>query len=295
MKTKWLMSFIAGFLSVSSVVFPSLHDGTLYHLEIPMDFSNANIPYIEVDIEGMAHHLEIDTGSLFALSMTKELLGKIDKKELVGMNEWWDLAGNRYESPTYLLSSMSIGDITASDIPVQQEDDDFVTNNTFKDKNEEEEDKQGTIGWPFLCQMNLLFDCRNYKFRITNNNKKLLDEGYYLHEMTKVPFELNDGIVLQVETDFGVKRAMLDTGCTLNHIRSSLVREKASEKGKFDLPQYFSSKFVMGTEDFGKMGFYHYEFDTEVLEDIILGMEFMDEHVIYLDFYNKFAYIGKSE
>jgi len=265
---------------------------------LPMEFSNANIPYIAVEIEGMTHHLEIDTGSKFAVSMTPTLLGHIMQKNQVGMDYWWDIAGNLYQSPTFLLPRMDLGEIVATNIRVQQEDEQFISNNTARGDDEEEEgieDKQGTIGWPLLSQMNLLFDCRYYTMLVTNDQKRLENEGYYLDEMAKIPFELDDGIILQVGTEFGMTRALLDTGCTLNHIRSSIVQEQVCEKGVFGTPRYFSAKFLMGGQDFGKIGFHHFDFDPQMREDIILGMEFMDEHIVYLDFYNKIAYISKTE
>ena len=88
---------------------------------------------------------------------------------------------------------------------------------------------------------------------------------------------------------------MLDTGSGHNLIKTSLLKDKTLKDWIPGKQRYHSSKFVMNGRDFGSTAFVPFELSSffENL-DGILGMEFFNEYIVYLDFEKKIAHIGKS-
>lgn len=298
MRKKWIVHFAAAVMTVwSGGLFSSSYD-TTYHTPMPVGFSDANIPFTEVEIDGKVYFFEIDSGCDFPLSMRRDLLDRIGRKEHIGTGKWRDVKGNWYETPAYLLQKLNLGNLEFNDILVQQEDDDFLINTTLGDWDDDdaEETKQGTIGLPLLKEKNVLFDFSNYIFLVSNDFAKLEEDGYDLDSMIKVPFEAEEGIVLSVETDLGIQKLMIDTGCTLNLIRSSLTQDEDLEEGELGLPLFTTSQFILGGHDFGSLELHLFDIAPEFDEiDGLLGMDFLDHHVLYFDFENDVAYIGKVD
>src|SRR5579883_3091039 len=146
-----------------------------YHEFVPVEFTSANIPYTDVELEGNIYSFEIDTGSNFPLSMEEGMLDLIRKKELLGMDEWRDIKGNEYETPTYLIPRINMGEITFLDVVTQQEHDDFSLNTTIWEWEDEDEDpdeiKQGSIGLPLLEKQNLLLDFAHHVLFFSNDRE----------------------------------------------------------------------------------------------------------------------------
>lgn len=300
MRKKWIVHFAAAVMTVwSGGLFSSSYDSAIYHTPMPIGFSDANIPFTEVEIEGRIYFFEIDSGCDFPLSMRSDLLERIEQKESIGTGKWRDVKGNWYETPAYLIQQLNLGDLEFSDVLVQQEDDDFLINTTFgewDDEDDEEESKQGTIGLPLLEEKNILFDFSNYIFLVSNDFEQLEEDGYDLGSMIQVPFEAQEGIVFSVETDLGTQKLMIDTGCTLNLVRASLAQGEDLEEGDLGLPLFTTSQFILGGQDFGSMGLHLFDIASEFDEiDGLLGMDFLDQHVLYFDFENGVAYIGKAK
>jgi len=302
MKSKWLIyTTIVGFLGVSIIGALWGFGIKSYHIQIPVKFGSASTPYADVEIEGKKYLLEFDLGSKFQLSLRKSFLEKIIKKEPHGIGEWKDINGNKYEAPSYLIPEMRIGDLILANVVVQEDDDDFIFNATMWDGENKGRDivdkEQGVIGRPLLEKVNLLLDFGHSTIFASNDKNKLKKAGYCLDHMTKVPFELGRmGIILQVDTDIGIKRLSIDTGSSLNLIRSSLLKDHECQKGQYNIPFFITSKFIIGGEDFGSMCLHLHKITPELNElDGFLGAPFLESHVLYIDFPHKVVYIGNSK
>ena len=108
--------------------------------------------------------------------------------------------------------------------------------------------------------------------------------------LIKFPFECQSvGMIINVETDLGVKKYLLDTGATHNFIYDKEPSEKTIPN------QIVSSKFILGGYDFGE------QILTKLRDPLpfaneqgAVGMEFLKHHVIFIDYPNKALYIKKD-
>ncbi len=268
-----------------------------YHFEIPIQWSDGNTPLTKMEIEGKSYLLEIDLGSKFPISLKKNVLDGIDNKKCSGMGEWKDVQGNKYQSPAYSVSKALLGRLVLKSVVIQQEDDEWLANTTVWAAEEKSPlIEHGSIGRPLLKERNWFFDFRNSVLLASNDKNKLKLKGYNLDDFLKVPFEIGKiGITIQVETDIGTKRLAIDTGCSLNLINSSFFKNYECPNGKPGLPLFTSSRFVLQNENLGKMNFYLYDICSELSDiDGFLGISFLKDHLVYIDFENKYVYIGNT-
>jgi hypothetical protein len=270
-----------------------------YYIPIPTKLSIGNIPLIEVDIQDTKYSLKMDLGSKFQLSLSKCILNQLNKKN-AGMLLSRDMLGNAYETPAYLIPKIKIGDFSYVDILANEESDDFVLNTIFwMDTNKSKdpfEDQTGTIGRGLLEKRNLLLDFYNSIVFISNDIKRLKKAGYHLEDFKKCFFDIGrTGLILTINTDMGEIRFSLDTGSTVSFIRPSFAPNFTSERKKYGLLFITTSIFEIAGKDFGNMNLYLQNITPELNEiDGILGMDFLKNHIVYIDYKDKVVYIGDS-
>jgi hypothetical protein len=267
-----------------------------YHVQLPIQFSSAGTPVTEVVIEKNSFLLEVDLGSKFPMSLRKTLLDQISQKSTHGMGEWKDVKGNRYQAPSYAIPQISLATLALHNIVIQQEDDEYLFNATIWDGENAGKHlalkSQGSLGMPLLRLHNFLLDLRHSALFISNDKRELKKAGYNIENFVSVPFEIGRiGIILKVTTGIGQKNLSIDTGSTLNLIRSSFFHEQKKPEEKPGLP-LFTSTLLVGGATFGSEDFYLYDITPELSDiDGFLGVPFLKKHAIYLDFQNKQAYI----
>lgn len=92
-----------------------------------------------------------------------------------------------------------------------------------------------------------------------------------------------------------MKNLALDTGAFKTMVRSTLSEDELPAERCFGMPVLNTSKFVLNGTDFGSRNLYFLDI-TPTLDDMdgYLGMDFLKEHAIFLDFERKMAHICKS-
>ena len=102
------------------------------------------------------------------------------------------------------------------------------------------------------------------------------------------------GGVFSVNTDMGVIRLSIDTGASGTFVRSSRLEGREVHKIDHTLPVFTSSTFVIGGKDFGSMDLHLLNIAPEWHEiDGLLGMDFLENHVVYIDNQKNVVYIGE--
>ncbi|MGE5195809.1 MAG: hypothetical protein ACM3JI_00585 [Anaerolineae bacterium] len=269
--------------------------------QIPVTFTSFDTPLLASEIEETKYLLKFDLGSKFQLSLNKDILASITDKKPYCVAKWRDIKGNFYESPSYLVPKIRVGDLILTEVIVKQEDDIYVTHTTLwkdsKDERKFENKDAGTLGRPLLEKTNLLLDFSNSKIIACNTKQKLKEMGFLLDEMAQVPIETDaKGIIVKVNTDAGTLKLVLDTGATITLIRSSLLQAQACKRDERGFLTFVTSRFVMGKKDFGRKNLFLYDITPELHEiDGILGMDFLKNHVIYIDYPNKVIYVGDRQ
>lgn len=233
-----------------------------------LTFDAFNIPTLAIQIENQTLPLILDLGSHYPLMLDKSYLDKLTKKAH-GISLWFDVWGNEYTSHTYLIPSISLDDLSWTNVLVRDQPQEWIANTTFSSLSAP---IIGSIGRPILEQTNLLLDFPGsaiYPCSTPPSN------------WHPVPFTLTpDGIAIQVETDIGPTTLILDTGSTWTVLNSSLITTPRT------------SKFSINNKDFGPQSLLLLEITPKFQTmNGLLGMDFLRQHAIYIDYPNKTIYI----
>lgn len=277
-----------------------LYSARPHNVRLPMTLSSAATPLAKVEIQGREFILLVDSGSKFQLDLDRDVLDTLDKQPC-GTLQSRDIRGASYDSTAYLVQKIKIGNRVFNNVVVVEVNEDFVANATFfideSRVKKRDKDGVGVVGRALLEKANLCFDFPNLVFFECGGMKGLKKAGYPMENLVAVPFEGGRaGAALVVETDFGPMRLSLDTGSTLSIVRSSLLQNYESDRYECGLPCVKTSKFQIGGRDFGSMELHPFEVTPELHEmDGLLGMDFLKNHVVYVDYQDKVIYIGDSK
>ncbi len=284
---------VSGCVAFAALFFFLLYPPS-YDTSVPVVFNSANIPLIKVDIEGGSDFFSLDLGSRFPLSIGEKLF-HAKKRDTLKPQILKDLKGRVYHAPRCLIPEIKIGNLIFKKVIAHEEQEKFKKNTSqLLQPGTATYRAGGRIGRPLLEQRNLFLDFSHNRLIFCDNLTKLIETNRCPKELSKVFLKLGRGIIFEVETDFGNKNLGLDTGCTLTYLREDLSWQ-AKEKDEYGLSFSLSSKFKIGGKEFGSHRLYPYEITPELTEiDGCLGMDFLKNHVVYLDFSKKIAYIGKS-
>lgn len=245
-----------------------------YFEHIPVTFDNHNIPMIDVSIESNVYPMPLDLGSSFPVTLQQEILQNI-RNFKYGTATWHDFRGERYESPTYTLPEVRINNLKLTHVLTKEDREDFHANVTLRGTPIE---RPGVIGLPFLQKYNLLFDFPHSAIYASTDRLLLQNAGLFSENLLAIPFTVHpDGILLTIETDHGSYRLILDTGSTYTVIRAPHPAD--------------TTRFCIMGHDFGNRSIRELDICTQFDWDGLLGMDFLGEYPIFIDYSNKIAFI----
>jgi|JI10StandDraft_1071094.scaffolds.fasta_scaffold08437_2 hypothetical protein len=265
---------------------------------VPVGLSSADLPFVEVFVEEKPYFIAIDLGSFQELELFSTLLEPATKT-FCGVDQWTNYKGIEYHCLKYLLPKVKIGSLTfkkvaaTASIPGRERDSTIWENPTAR---ELYPNTVGSLGRNFFKKKSILLDMQNSRMVLTSGVKKIEKAGYNLDLFLKLPFtESSLGIVLDVETDLGKKRLLLDTGFTYTMLHEFLYPEKGEKKRcSHDLPILTSHLFGINDVDFGEQDLHFIKMARELeAVDGMIGMDFIKNHVIYIDFPRKILYLEK--
>jgi hypothetical protein len=153
----------------------------------------------------------------------------------------------------------------------------------------------GTIGWRIFNRTGLLLDLGHSTIAVCDSVETFKNQGYSLEHFTKVPM-LDDCQLIEFETmtSKGPLRCILDTGCTLNFLNSNKVKGKTISKMLRKDKNYKTfSSFKINETKFGPIEFCKIPIKLPYHLDAILGMDFLTDHVVFIDFNNRQIYFSK--
>ena len=288
-KKRLLLVFFALFLtSCSSAKLQKTDSQSVF--QIPVYFPICiNAPVVKVNIEEQELLLALDLGSNAHLKLIGRALDQLKNKELVGVSRSTDIKGNRYEEPVYKIPYFRLGSLTVSDAVAGEENLFFIQEGSRVGKwhdhlriQDQINKIDGRIGgglfssFKYVCyfDMSRLIFCMGPSLdQITNN--------YPVVDFMKGKFEVVDGLIcLNILTDRGMKKFMLDTGA-----QRSLI-QKSSMDGKWV------------TVDLGRLGqrrFFAFDIPEQMPFDGILGFDFFEDYRMCLDFSNQTIYIKPTD
>ena len=241
-----------------------------YFERIPVTFNGHKDALVNVSLEGQVHTFKLDTGSFFSFSLSEEILQEIHKAKY-GTYKWFDFRGQQYESPTYFIPEIKIGNLVFPRVHVNQDREDFHTNVTLEGK---PLPLSGIIGRTILERYNLFLDFPHGAVYASKDPSLLQKAGLLSQNLLHVPFSLHpDGIFLTVETDEGTYRLILDTGSTRTVIRTPHPA--------------LTTKFQIMGHDFGEHSIQALDMTSKFDFDGVLGMDFLLKHPLFIDYTNR--------
>lgn len=249
-----------------------------YLERIPVTFNVRNAPMIEVSLEEDTYSLKLDLGNCFCFSLKSDILQKIQKTKY-GTSQWHDFKGTQYESPVYTIPEIKIGSLKFSRVFINEDSDEFHANTALIGS---PLPLSGMIGLPILQKYNLFLDFPHSAIYASKDLALLQKAGLFSHNFLAVPFQSHpDGIILTVETNTGTYRLMLDTGTTSTAIRIP----HSSSTEKFEIMGHdFGPRFIMPIAISAQFNF-----------DGCIGMDFLSEYPIFIDYSNKMVFIDLTK
>jgi hypothetical protein len=293
LKAHWLKFFLLSGFDAISIWYWSCFVSS-YYFSIPVRIDDYwNLPLLQVEIEGNVYDVELDLGTRLS-TLPKDNLDGINK-EFYGTFYGFDMHGKAYASSIYQVPKVKIYDCLVPIMKICEESAEFIENSVLLG-DAKDLPYIGRLGREMFEDRNFLLDFSQSKMILCKKFKDLKRENYSLEEFTKVPFVLNTmGICLQVETDTGIKTMLLDTGASRSLIRRAPLEEENVKEFSRGIPIWYSKKLVLGGRDFGEKRFGLFKIASVMAQiDGILGMDFIKEHLVYIDMKQQVAYIGKN-
>ncbi len=264
-------------------------------IKVSVKLSDCNTPIFDAIIEDKICPLLLDLGSKFSLTLDSEFLGKINKQEM-DLVKWRDWKGNPNEAKSYLIPKVEICGLLWSDVIVKGQNQEHKAAGVIwhSDPQKHKNDRIGAIGCPLLKKTNLCLDLYHRTIYFCNSLKMLQKMVVCPKDMIKVPFRYeNNHVIVQVESDIGKLNLVLDTGATISFVKSPLNQKIPLEKDKRGFASYFTSHLAFEGKDFGELKIHVPDACWSPPEiDGILGMNFLENQIVYIDYLNRVLYIG---
>ncbi len=240
-------------------------------IELPVSISPSELCQIPVEIAGVQHLMGLAVSNKYPLSLDQDVLDKLKKQES-GKGHSKSLTGVEREFILYTLPSIRLGGLTISDVTAAP---DASIGGI--------DPGVGVVAWPFE-RMGLFLDLPHREVVGVKSGEALLDKGYDISRWVKVPYEKRrGGLVFEVMTPGGPLLASIE--CAAN--RSFLnCPEGISLSSGLELS--------IGGRGVGEVSVHPVAFPTELEFSLILGTDFLLDHVVYIDPQECCLYVGGS-
>lgn len=259
-----------------------------------------NFYYLNIEIEKLRIPVVLDTGCSTPFVLHKDFLDLIQNKKDNGeFLKTIDINGNEHKQKSYFINSIQIEKLIDIEATVEEDNPFFHTDGSKvhnPDKPLEQNNlsiqewldkKLGLMGFKVLKWNHYwCIDFLNSKMYAIRDWKNALKKLQLSSEnLREIPLlENKQGIEIVIDTDFGVKRFIIDTACS-----KTLMRCPSEEIKEHTVA--LSSKFKVNDYNLGKQKIYFFNLPKEFNFDGLLGMDFLKDKTILFDFKNKKMFI----
>lgn len=277
-------------------------------------FSSANIPQIEVQIEDSIILTKVDLGWEGGIALPQDILNTLNNKSFIKKHSFFSIRGRTYESDIYELPKIQIGKMDIFPMWAEEYNQESIADASLKRNNKILENHLGKMGWHVFRPFNLFLDCDHSLMIIVDSLETLKQQGYPVDTFIEAPLLLDRGSIdFEAITEAGPLRCVLDTGSTWNLLNKNLentdqnhrlidlqhLDERPSDfnPNNEDLLVFNSEScwktqtFRVGDKEFGPVNFV--QLKSPLGLDAVIGMEFIDTHLIFIDFHNKKIYFSE--
>lgn len=257
---------------------------------LPVRYSSSKLPVIETVIGEKKRYLKLDTGANSQLNLNTHFLKSVKAKKS-RPSTYTNIKNETFQTSSFLIPTFEFGELIFSPVEATEMKGEFSRSATLGKSHWTQDNYFGRF---VLEKINLLLDFPHNKLWQIGSQEALERAGFDLNKMVKVPFELNEkGILIDVMTEMGKLRLSFDTGSTLTIVKPQSSEALFCKHENEHLPIYSCNKFQIGGHDFGQLNIYGWDvFPLEQNIDGVLGMNFIKDHIIYIDYPNKQLFIN---
>ncbi len=262
-----------------------------YFLPIKISkFTAANQPCLSAEIDQKTISVMLDLGFRGQFGFSSDVLKTIENKTYLQSTTMYGICGAAYKENLFKIPKISVGSVVFSEPEVHEYSETFHIDATLIEGNEQPSSPEpGKVGWELFGNINLFLDLKHSKLSFCDSLSTLVRQGYQEEAFVKVPLLLDRGLVeIEVQTELGLFRCMLDTGSTWNVLNTeNRAYEQTYVTARREL-------FLINSTNFGPLDFHLVPIKMPIAIEGILGMEFFQEHCVFLDFSEHSVYFSKA-
>lgn len=253
--------------------------------EVWIERCETNTPLIPIKVGNQTHSVLLDTGSKFEATLAKSVLESCQAKS-EGKVTVRDITGKSYTQSTFQIPQLSIGNQIFENVLATKTANEFVLNTDWStdESNEEKiERHRGHIGRGLIKNVNILIDYKQNKILLSKST--IPKKHYNLRKFQKYKFDKGKlGYIIPFETDFGIVKLALDTGSTLSLIRQGPYNTTTQYSNHYKMDYVETNCFKLDGHDYGSQKLFTREISDDLTDmDGVLGMDFIQNHVIFID------------
>lgn len=261
-------------------------------------FSSSQIPCLDVLIDDKIFFMKLDLGLKGDLSIANEYLDQIPEKVFTHKEVRYGFRGKKYPINIYRVPKVKIGAMSFLEPDLQDESTEFRKDAVILSSTEDATRViSGKLGWELFYHSNLLLDIKNAKLAFCDSLASLKSHGYRTEDFIQIPLHLERGLIECVaDTPNGPLRCVFDTGCTMNVLNKEVEEGKSIEQAVLDHENVIEYAFFRLKEsNLGPISFQCIPIKIPIKVDAILGVEFFEKHLVFIDFSGKQIYIAKND
>ncbi len=307
-KKKIIKIFFLGITIFSCLLVPYLYKGQVglvknetsgFFVVIPIaKFTQSDLPCLNVEIEDKEFLALLDLGYTRYVSAAVDISNKISEKTFLRTSTNWGFRGTPWFHKIYQIPLMHLGGLTFSPIPLDEENDGQRQEGVIvKSQDAPAVLTQGKLGWKLFKDMALYLDLDHDTMTACDSLETFQKQGHSLAHFVKVPLILERELIeFEIGTPKGPLRCFLDTGCTSNHLQMHNKENIPLEELYFDEQRIVRfPRFRIGNQQFGPLTFHPIPINIPIRTQAVLGMDFLFDHKVFIDFKNRYIYFCRNE
>lgn len=268
-------------------------------LVLPITFDKRSTPMVSLEIEGLSHEMRLDTGSEEGLHLRRDLLDRIEGARFTGeMQRSSDMAGNVQENARFVIDELSVNGRIFRDIRGVEFSPWGITV-----REDSQLPESSVLGLGFFKGQRILIDYPSEELTVFDAETAVDPDGDT--GWIEVPFRHSaEGLVLEATIAGRLHDMVLDTGATISFAVADRIADTTAavpcQSVYASLEQEGCRLIPVDTEFGGGTAASVHAF---LIEDApgnfeatgLLGGDFLQHHVVFVDFTGKRMYVRPDE
>lgn len=298
---------LIGWIVLGLLIIPGARLGYEYKKSRSFDlfFTTTETPFIKATCHTFTENFLIDTGGAFCCRLYEPLVDQLPQKTIYETSTFRDVTGELKSCTEFLMHDIKFLKLNFINFavipnPLEFRESHYLACNptigTKNQKNLSQDPVRSLIGHQLLNVMNFMLDFK--KNTLILYQPELVPSLRFpfkgLAHIEQIPFEYeeNRGLYCWIETNFGKKRFLIDTGASLTFLSPHEIFIQASQNTDPDcLNSLVFDHFKLGSKDFAPQEAHIVNQLNFENMDGILGMDFFDNKILFFDMTNRILYL----